>query len=239
MTRSRRVEEVLTDALKDDPAEEHERATQVGIILGKTGFASPDQKVGVLSGGWRKRLAVARELVRRPDLLLLDEPTNHLDLEGILWLEALLQDAPFAYVVVSHDRYFLENVTNQIVELDRVYPDGYFRAAGPYSNFLTLREEFLAGQARREESLASKVRREVEWLQRGAQARTGKSASRIQEAGRLIGDLKAIKARNAPANTVEIDFAATGRKSTKLVAVEGLDQIARRPAALRRACRSR
>jgi ABC transport system ATP-binding/permease protein len=216
------VEEAVADALKDDPSEEHERATQVGVILGKTGFLSPEQKVGVLSGGWRKRLAVARELVRRPDLLLLDEPTNHLDLEGILWLESLLRDAPFAYVVVSHDRYFLENVTNQIVELDRVYPDGYFRAAGPYSNFLTLREEFLAGQARREESLASKVRREVEWLQRGAQARTGKSASRIREAGRLIGDLKAIKARNAPANTVEIDFAATGRKSTKLIAVEDL-----------------
>jgi ABC transport system ATP-binding/permease protein len=216
------VEEVLTDALKDDPAEEHERATQVGVILGKTGFLSADEKVGVLSGGWRKRLAVARELVRRPDLLLLDEPTNHLDLEGILWLEELLQDAPFAYVVVSHDRYFLENVTNQIVELDRIYPDGYFRAAGPYSDFLTLREEFLVGQARQEESLAGKVRREAEWLQRGAQARTGKSASRIREAGRLIGDLKAIKARNAPTNTVEIDFAATGRKSTKLVAVEGL-----------------
>src|SRR5438876_1118888 len=131
----RTVQEVLTDALQDDSGEEHERATQVGITLGKAGFADAGQKVGTLSGGWRRRLAVARELVRRPDLLLLDEPTNHLDLEGILWLEALLQDAPFAHVVVSHDRYFLENVTNQVMELDRVYPDGYFRTAGSYSDF--------------------------------------------------------------------------------------------------------
>jgi ABC transport system ATP-binding/permease protein len=120
-------------------------------------------------------------LVRRPDLLLLDEPTNHLDLEGILWLEELLQDAAFAYVVVSHDRYFLENVTNQIMELDRRYPDGYLRTVGSYSEFLTKREEFRASQARQEESLANKVRREVDWLRRGAKARTGKSTARIHE----------------------------------------------------------
>jgi ATP-binding cassette subfamily F protein uup len=216
------VLDVLTDAIKDDLAEEHERATQAGITLGKVGFEDGGAKAGALSGGWRKRLAVARELVRRPDLLLLDEPTNHLDLEGILWLEELLQDAPFAYVVVSHDRYFLENVTNQIVELDRVYPDGYFRTDGTYSDFLGRREEFLAGQARREEALASKVRREVEWLKRGAQARTGKSSSRIQEAARLMGDLQALKARNAPAATAAIDFVATGRKSTRLLTAKNL-----------------
>jgi ATP-binding cassette subfamily F protein uup len=218
----RTAAEILTEALRDDDAEEHERTTRAGIALGKAGFASGDVKAGTLSGGWRKRLAVARALVRRPDLLLLDEPTNHLDLEGILWLEELLQDAPFAYVVVSHDRYFLENVTNQVMELDRVYPEGYLRTAGSYSDFLERREEFLAAQARREEALASKVRREVEWLKRGAQARTGKSASRIREAGRLIGDLEAIKARNAPAGAVGIDFAATGRKTVKLLAAEGL-----------------
>lgn len=218
----RTVAEILTAALADEDAEEHERATRVAITLSKVGFTDPDQKAGTLSGGWRKRLAVARALVRRPDLLLLDEPTNHLDLEGILWLEELLETAPFAYVVVSHDRYFLENVTNQVVELDRVYPDGFFRINGTYSDFLDRRAEFLAGQARQEEALANKVRREVEWLRRGAKARTGKSASRSQEAARLIGDLQTLKARTAPTGAVGVDFVATGRKSVKLLSAEGL-----------------
>src|SRR5205807_5027208 len=100
--------------------EDHERATRINISLTKAGFVADDQRAATLSGGWRKRLAIARQLVRVPDLLLLDEPTNHLDLEGILWLEELLQDASFAFVVVSHDRYFLENVTNQVVDIDRV-----------------------------------------------------------------------------------------------------------------------
>lgn len=216
------VDQVLADALKDDPAEDHERITQVNIILTKAGFEDSGQKAGTLSGGWRKRLAVARELVRRPDLLLLDEPTNHLDLEGILWLEKLLQDAPFAFVVVSHDRYFLENVTNQIVEIDRVYPDGFFRVSGVYSDFLGKREDFLAAQVRQEETLETKVRREVEWLRRGAKARTGKSSARTQEAVRLIGDLQTLKSRTAPVSTVDIDFASTGRRSKKLLEVEGL-----------------
>jgi len=216
------VGESMVEALANDHGEEHERATRINISLTKAGFISGEQKIGTLSGGWQKRLAVARQLVCAPDLLLLDEPTNHLDLEGILWLEDLLQDANFAYVVVSHDRYFLENVTNQVVELDRIYPDGYLRTAGTYIEFLSKREEFLASQARQEENLANKVRREVEWLRRGAKARTGKSSARIQEAGRLQDNLKALQTRNAPITSLDIDFVATGRKSKKLLVAENL-----------------
>jgi ATP-binding cassette subfamily F protein uup len=218
----RTVEETVAEGLRDEPLEEHERDTRVAITLGKTGFLDPAQIVRTLSGGWRKRLAIARELVRDPDLVLFDEPTNHLDLEGILWLEELLQNAPFSFVVISHDRYLLENVTNQIIEFDKVYSEGYFRIAGTFSDFLNRREEFVEAQARREESLANKVRREVEWLRRGAKARTGKSTARTNEAVRMMAELRALQTRTAPTASVGIDFTGTGRKSTKLLVAKDL-----------------
>jgi ATP-binding cassette subfamily F protein uup len=222
----RTVEQVVFDSLAGSGLEDYERITETNIVLTKAGFTQFDQLAETLSGGWRKRLAVAREMVRKPDLLLLDEPTNHLDLEGVLWLEALLKDAPFAYLLVSHDRYFLENATNQTIELNRTYPDGYFRVAGPYSAFLAKREEFLDGQAAREKTLANRVRREVEWLRRGPAARTGKSTARIKEAGRLGDELAEVQYRNRQTGTVQIDFSSTGRRTTKLLVATNLARSA-------------
>jgi len=172
-----------------------------------------------LSGGWQKRLAIVEALVQGPDILLLDEPTNHLDLAGIEWLEALLAAASFACVVVSHDRYFLENVATEMAELNRTYPDGLLRVSGSYSRFLEKKEEFLHAQSKRQEALENLVHREIEWLRRGAKARTRKSKARIDKAGELMTELADLTARRR-SGTAEIDFSATDRKTKRLIELE-------------------
>jgi ATP-binding cassette subfamily F protein uup len=220
----RTAEEILAEALSDDPAEDFEKAARIAVTLGKAGLENPSRPVDVLSGGWQKRLAIARELVQAPDVLLLDEPTNHLDVEGILWLEALLRAEPLAYLAVSHDRWFLENVANRVLELDRRYPEGLFQAAGSYSDFLEKRDAVLRNQAEYQASLANRVRREVEWLKRGAKARTTKAKGRIQEAERLIAELAEMQERTGPAASARagIDFNASDRKTKKLLVARGL-----------------
>ena len=173
------VEEVMRAAFVDDPREDFEKTRQIAITLGRAGFSDFQQIATTLSGGWQKRLAIASEMVKAPAILLLDEPTNHLDVEGILWLEELLQAEPLAYLVISHDRYFLENVSSRMLELNRMYPQGLFESEGRYSDFLVKRDEALRNQAAYQESLANTVRREIDWLRHGAKARTTKQQARI------------------------------------------------------------
>jgi ATP-binding cassette subfamily F protein uup len=210
------VEEVLLEALADDNSlDDYEKHGRVAVALGKAGFLDRDQRTEALSGGWRKRLAIARELALAPDVLLLDEPTNHLDVEAILWLEELLRSEPEAFIVVSHDRYFLENITRRMLELDRVYPEGLLQVEGTYSDLLERRDEVLQSQAAYQETLANLVRREVEWLRRGAKARTTKAKARIQNAGRLIDDLEESRSRSAT-GSAKIDFTSSDRKTKRL-----------------------
>jgi ABC transport system ATP-binding/permease protein len=215
------VHEVIATAIASEHLDELELEARINQTLGRAGFTDTAVRTDALSGGWKRRLAIAREIAQSPDILFLDEPTNHLDFEGIQWLEKLLSNAAFASVVVSHDRYFLDTVVNDVAEIDRAYPGGLFRVEGRYSRFLELKTEFLLGQANRQEALANRVKREVEWLRRGAKARTGKSKARIDNAGRLMRELDDLETRTAK-GTTQIDFTATDRRTKRLLSVENI-----------------
>jgi ATP-binding cassette subfamily F protein uup len=213
------VRSVAEDAMEQGKVHSTERGTRFAETLGRAGFEDLDVEAAALSGGWQKRLAIVEALVQGPDIVLLDEPTNHLDLAGIEWLEELLAQAAFASVIVSHDRYFLENIATDMAELSRVYPDGILRVRGSYSTFLEKKEEFLHAQSKRHEALENLVHNEIEWLRRGAKARTRKSKARIGKANELMGDLADLNTRTRT-STAQIDFSASDRKTKRLIELE-------------------
>jgi ABC transport system ATP-binding/permease protein len=215
------VKSIVDAAMEKSGVSDAERGTRSAETLGRAGFVDLQAEAASLSGGWRKRLAIVEALVQAPDILLLDEPTNHLDLAGIEWLEEVLERAAFACVVISHDRYFLENVANDTAELSRVYPDGLLRVKGRYSTFLEKKEEFLHAQSKRQEALENLVHSEIEWLRRGAKARTRKSKARIDKAGELMEELADLNARTR-STTAQIDFSSTDRKTKRLIELENV-----------------
>jgi ATP-binding cassette subfamily F protein uup len=146
-------------------------------VLERLGIADIDRKVGDLSGGYRKRVALAAALVAEPDVLLLDEPTNHLDANGVEWLQSYLDRFPGALVLVTHDRYVLDRVTRRIVEVDRGLARSY---AGNYATYLTHKAEEEASEAASAAKFKGTLRRELAWLRQGPKARSTKQKARIQ-----------------------------------------------------------
>ncbi|MFA5716621.1 MAG: ABC-F family ATP-binding cassette domain-containing protein [Desulfobulbaceae bacterium] len=218
--------QVLLGDLDGQGLDETERYGRVRAMLSRAEFDRYDDPVRALSGGWRKRLAICRALIREPDLLVMDEPTNHLDLAGILWLEKLLTTGfpgcPAAFVMISHDRFFLDAAATRIIELSSLYPAGFLETGGGYSQALRAREQFAAQQLDLQSRLDNKLRRETEWLRRGPKARSTKARYRIEEAGRLQNEFATVRSRNSARRDMDIEFEATGRRTRKLLEARGI-----------------
>ncbi|CDN14565.1 COG0488: ATPase components of ABC transporters with duplicated ATPase domains [Richelia intracellularis] len=190
-----------------DAAGAWELETNAKIILSKLGIADFYVKVGTLSGGYRKRIALATALLSEPDFLLMDEPTNHLDAESVEWLQSYLNRYRGALLLITHDRYFLDQVTNRIVEIDR---GDVYSYSGNYSYYLekkALAEESVASS---QQKLQGVLRRELEWLKRGPKARSTKQKARIDR----IQDMQATEFKQAQG---KVDISTPSRRIGKKV----------------------
>lgn len=176
-----------------------------------------NKKIKELSGGWQKKVALAKELMKRPNLLLLDEPTNHLDLESIVWLEEFLSKTnDIAFLIVTHDRRFLQNTCQIIFDLDPQLPNGLLRTNGPYSSHIESKMMLLEGQKHLEEKRRNTMMREKEWLARGPQARLTKQKARIERAYELIDEVSDLETKNAK-KSLDLDFGNNAKSPKKLI----------------------
>lgn len=203
---------VLEQVFESFPPEYRElNEYEARAILNKLGITDHEQKIGTLSGGQRKRVALSAALIAPADVLILDEPTNHLDSEMVLWLEQRLAAFSGAVIMVTHDRYFLERVANRIVELQKAKL--YFYEAN-YSRYLELklqREEMEQASERKRQAV---LRREYQWISRGCRARSTKSVERIAR-------YEALKQQEAPQTEEEVSVAAgASRMGKKIISLE-------------------
>ena len=184
-----------------------ELETKAKIILSKLGIVDFDAPIGQLSGGYRKRIALAAALLAEPEVLLMDEPTNHLDAMSVEWLQSYLNSYRGAILLITHDRYFLDQVTNRIIEIDR---GDLYTYSGNYSYYLekkALAEESAISTQRKHQGV---LRRELEWLKRGPKARSTKQKARIDR----IHDMQAKEFKQAQG---KVEISTPGRRIGKKV----------------------
>lgn len=208
--RLRRVSELAHEL---EAAGAWELETNARTVLSKLGVTDTTAAMGALSGGQRKRVALAHALIQSPDLLILDEPTNHLDAETITWLETYLARYRGALLLVTHDRYFLDRVTGRILEIDRGTVQSF---DGNYSYYLEKKEEQELSRAVEGQKREMLIRRELAWLRRGAKARTRKSKARLDSAASLMGQRKEVA-------RAELDISvASSRMGKKILELDGI-----------------
>jgi ABC transport system ATP-binding/permease protein len=192
---------------KMDEVDAWEANTQAKTILTKLGIQDFHRKAGSLSGGQRRRVSLAKALIQPADLLLLDEPTNHLDNNTIEWLEGYLKQYSGALIVITHDRYFLNRVTEKIMEL---HEGRLYEYIGNYERFLEQKAERERTEIQQEDKRQNILRRELEWLKRGAKARTTKQKARKQR-------VEALKDEEGPAHRGSLDFSIGSKRLGKNV----------------------
>lgn len=216
-------ETILSSLMRMDP--EHERIPLLYELLSRMDLVQfgEEFKVSELSGGWKKRLALARELMKEPDLLFLDEPTNHLDVHGVLWLEEFIQSTSLSIVTVTHDRLFLQRVASRIFDLDPRNHNGLTVVDGGYLEYLTYKQEQTQAFQRKEQKLRNTWERELEWLRRGPIARLKKQQARINEAHELKDTVDQLEQLNLK-KSVGIEFSEAQRSPKKLIELENVSK---------------
>jgi ATP-binding cassette subfamily F protein uup len=190
--------------------------TKVKQILGKLGIEYFDKLVGNLSGGQKKRVALARVLIEEPDFLILDEPTNHLDLDTIEWLEGYLSSANITLLLVTHDRYFLDKVCNRILELAN---NRVLKYAGSYAYYLEKKEEQEAVDAATQRNYRNLLRKELEWMRKQPKARGTKSQSRVD----AFYDLKEKTVKKGPEEKLELSMKME-RMGSKIMEIQHISK---------------